>query len=168
MTYQYATCMAGGWLLLHVVLITIIKLNFYVLDGHKRVLSFLHMCIIVTHTPDIMGVWVARNAYATPRLELLFRIYGCGVWRWLRNLFLRYYSLVVFHHLWLDVPAGVVSLVWFKPMCALRLGYYIILSAHCWDVSAHCRDEGTMSAESPLFYVANVNLSGSVSMSAKD
>jgi hypothetical protein len=26
-------------------------------------------------------------------------------------VFLRYYSLVVFYYLWLDVPAGVVSLV---------------------------------------------------------
>jgi hypothetical protein len=62
--------MAGGWLLLHVVLITI-QLNFHVLDGHKKVPSFPHVCITITHTPDIMGRCVTWNDYATPRLEKL-------------------------------------------------------------------------------------------------
>jgi hypothetical protein len=116
--------MAGGWLLLHVVLITT-ELNFHVFNGHKKVLSFLHMCITITHQPDIMGRWVTWNDYATPRLELLFEYVVNMRWMVAAKTFfcviVCIYSLVGFRLLEVDVPAWVVFLVWIRLMCILKL-----------------------------------------------
>jgi hypothetical protein len=116
----------GWWLLLHVVLITT-KLNFHVFNGHKKVFSFLHTCITITHQPDVMGRWVTWNDYATPSRALrrsCYFEYVDAVNGGRENIFcviVCIYSLVGFRLLEVDVPAWVVSLVWIRLMCILKL-----------------------------------------------